>query len=95
VPVSLLEAASCGVPFVAARVGGIPEVAGDNAMLCQPGDPDRFTESVSSLIRDPGLREGIGAENRKLALERYGLRAWGDRIEQIYRELAGKTGSSG
>ena len=42
-PVALMEATSVGLPIVASRVGGIPQVLEDevDALLVPPGDPDR------------------------------------------------------
>jgi glycosyltransferase involved in cell wall biosynthesis len=56
VPVVLLEAAACGTPFVATRVGGIPEIAHLGASRLVPaGD----AEALSEAIRD-GLADGPG-----------------------------------
>jgi glycosyltransferase involved in cell wall biosynthesis len=48
----VLEAMSVGVPVVASAVGGVPEVAGDAAVLVPPGDPDALAEGVRRAIDD-------------------------------------------
>ncbi|MFO7914404.1 MAG: glycosyltransferase [Candidatus Krumholzibacteriales bacterium] len=84
VPVAFLEAMSCGVPCVASRVGGIPDAAAGNSLLPEAGDLDGFVRSVSSLAEDGRQRDRIGARNREIAVERYGLEGWGSRILSVY-----------
>ena len=85
VPVALLEAMSCGVPCVASRVGGIPDAAAGNSLLLEPGDLYGFVQSVRSLAYDARQRTRMGARNREIAVQRYGLEDWGARILSVYR----------
>jgi glycosyltransferase involved in cell wall biosynthesis len=48
-PNVLLEASACGTPFVATRVGGVSEVAGD-ALLVPPGDPAAMARGILSTL---------------------------------------------
>jgi glycosyltransferase involved in cell wall biosynthesis len=51
VPNVLLEAAACGTPFVASRVGGIPEIAHlGPSRLVPPGDPGLLAEAVAAFF---------------------------------------------
>ena len=53
---SVLEAMAAGVPVVATRVGGIPEMAPEWAVeLVEPGDVNGVTAAVLRLLDDPGL----------------------------------------
>jgi glycosyltransferase involved in cell wall biosynthesis len=62
----LQEALRAGVPIVATRVGGNPELAGeDAAVLVPPGDAARFAAAVRVVLGDPAL----AARLRKAALE--------------------------
>jgi len=66
-PLILQEALRAGVPVVATRVGGIPELAGeDAALLVPPGDPDRLADAVRAVLTDPAL----AARMRQAALDR-------------------------
>jgi glycosyltransferase involved in cell wall biosynthesis len=55
-PQVLLEAFASGTPVVATAVGGVPEVAGDAALLIPPGDPDAAARALERLAADPDLR---------------------------------------
>jgi glycosyltransferase involved in cell wall biosynthesis len=62
----LQEALRAGVPIVATRVGGNPELAGEEAVvLVPPGDAARFAAAVRAVLGDPAL----AARLRKAALE--------------------------
>jgi glycosyltransferase involved in cell wall biosynthesis len=66
-PLVLQEALRAGVPVVATRAGGIPDLTGDNAALLVPaGDAARLADAVRSVLRDPAL----GARLRAAARER-------------------------
>ena len=52
------QALVAGVPLVASRVGGIPELVGDGAALVPYGDPGALAATVLRLLDDaPGRRE--------------------------------------
>jgi glycosyltransferase involved in cell wall biosynthesis len=66
-PLILQEALRAGVPVVATRVGGIPEICGeDAALLVAPGDPDRLADAVRAVLTDPAL----AGRMRQAALDR-------------------------
>jgi glycosyltransferase involved in cell wall biosynthesis len=55
-PLILQEALRAGVPIVAARAGGIPELAGeDAAILVPPGDAQRLADAVRAVLGDAAL----------------------------------------
>jgi glycosyltransferase involved in cell wall biosynthesis len=54
VPNVLLEAAACGTPFVATRVGGIPEVAHlGPSRLVPPGDAAALADAIRAVLQEP------------------------------------------
>jgi len=66
-PLILQEALRAGVPVVATRVGGTPELTGeDAALLVPPGDPDRLADAVRAVLTDPALATRM----RQAALDR-------------------------
>jgi glycosyltransferase involved in cell wall biosynthesis len=60
-PQVLLEAFASGTPVVATAVGGVPEAAGDAALLIPPGDPDAAARALERLAADPELRRRLVA----------------------------------
>lgn len=74
VPLVLLEAMACGVPCVATRVGGVPELfAGGGGRLVEPDDADALAAELAELANDAGARERLGARAREIATSRHEL----------------------
>jgi glycosyltransferase involved in cell wall biosynthesis len=55
-PQVLLEAFAAGTPVVATAVGGVPETAGDAALLVPPGDAGAAADALDRIATDPELR---------------------------------------
>jgi len=56
------EAMQAGRPIVATRVGGIPELTGeDGAVLVSPGNPVELADAVTALLDDPAKAALLGA----------------------------------
>ncbi|TVP55410.1 MAG: glycosyltransferase family 1 protein [Gemmatimonadales bacterium] len=52
-----LEAMACGLPLVASRVGGLPEIVGDDTgVLVPPADPPALADAICALLSDPDLK---------------------------------------
>ena len=65
-PLVLQEALRAGVPVVATRTGGIPDLTGDDAaLLVPPGDAARLADAVRSVLRDPALGTRLRAAARE------------------------------
>jgi glycosyltransferase involved in cell wall biosynthesis len=89
VPRVLLEAASMGLPLVAADVPGSREVVVDgvNGFLVAPRDPDAIADAVLRLALAPELRRHFGNRSRQLAVSRFDLAVVAERIESLYHDL--------
>lgn len=68
---ALLEAMSLGKPIVASRVGGIPEVIGDEGGLLVGGDPEEIARGIESLIRDRALAQRMGEKAKSRAQNQF------------------------
>lgn len=71
------EGLASGLPVVASRVGGIPEVLGTAGMLVEPEDPADLAAALRRLIADPGLRESLRVVARERAEAHDWAWAWG------------------
>lgn len=70
-PMVIYEACALGLPVVAARVGGIPELVrdGENGLLFERGDRDGLLAALRRLARDAELRARLSAGARARAAE--------------------------
>jgi glycosyltransferase involved in cell wall biosynthesis len=68
-----LEAMACGVPVVAAAVGGLRDTVLDRktGLHVPPRDPTAIAAAVAALLTDPGLRRALGAAGEARARTRY------------------------
>jgi glycosyltransferase involved in cell wall biosynthesis len=89
VPRVLLEAASMGLPLVAADAAGSRDVVDDgvNGFLVPPQDAPAIAQAVLRLAREPELRSRFGAESRRRAIDEFDLAVIAERTASLYREL--------
>jgi len=81
------EALAAGVPLVATRVGGLPGLVGDAALLVPPQDTDALDEAVRRLLGDPHLRATLAAAGRTRAATWPTEQDTLDQIAAVYAEL--------
>jgi N-acetyl-alpha-D-glucosaminyl L-malate synthase BshA len=84
-----LEAMACGVPVVASRVGGLPEVVidGETGFLHPPADIEAMTASAVRILSDDDLHARLGAESRRVAVTRFRADRVVPRYEAFYRKV--------
>lgn len=87
VPFWVLEAMASGLPVVASRVGGIPEVVteGENGVLVPPGSVSGLASGLSGLLRDDGRRVALGRAARTAMIERFTWSRTAAETIQLYR----------
>jgi glycosyltransferase involved in cell wall biosynthesis len=87
-PVSIIDAAACGVPTIATPVTGIPELVADGrtGLLVPERSPTKLADAIRRLVADPAHAHALGASARELVMARHNpldcaaqlVRAWGD-----------------
>lgn len=91
---TLLEAMSCGMPVVATRVGGNPEVVEANCsgLLVNSGETEELADCLTQLAQDAALRERLGAAARARILEKFSLQRMVSAYSQLYLDLGERAG---
>lgn len=87
----ILEAMRAGVPVVAARVGGIPEVVVDNVtgLLAEPESPRSLAVAIESLLEDSQRREEMARAAKRRLTERFSDSTMVASYEDLYATIAG------
>lgn len=86
--VAALEALSSGVPVLAYRVGGLPEVIGaDGGVLVAALDPTALAEAVLAVVGDPARRAALGVTARTRAVDHFDRAAALERYEAYFRRV--------
>jgi len=85
---SVLAAMARGVPVVATRVGGVPDLlANGSGMLVEPQSPEALAGAVRLVLSDSVLRESL-AQNARAELPKYTVSAMAERVLSVYRSCA-------
>jgi glycosyltransferase involved in cell wall biosynthesis len=87
--VSLLEAAACGVPIIASRAGGMPEIVKDgvNGFLIEPGDGKALGVHLDQLLSEPEVAKKMGQAGLALVHERFAIAGMVAGNDALYRAL--------
>lgn len=90
---ALVEAMYAGLPCVATRVGGVPELVGDSevGLLVEPSSPGELGRALIELAGDPERRRQMGEAGRRRAPE-YGVEQMVIKIEALYEEVLAEKG---
>src|SRR6188768_49651 len=91
IPLALLEAMAHGLPIVASRVGGIPEVVEDGreALLMPPDDPAALEELLVTVFADEARARALGAAARERYEKDFRVNAMRDRYAALYGRVLG------
>ncbi len=83
------EAMSCGLPVIASRVGGLPEVVDDeqNGLLIPPENPVALAQAITRLSQDETLRQQWGRSARKKVERDFSVESIVTRFEALCAEL--------
>ena len=82
---TILEAMACGVPIVATRAGGIPDlVSADGGRLVPTRDPAALAAALVEILRSTQLQCVMGTRNRARLEEVFDIEKAVDRLEAVY-----------
>ena len=82
-----IEAMASGLPVVASKVGGIPEIADGGVILVQPNSARDLADALGSLVSDQALREATA----ELGLASFRRNFRFSKIAQDYKTLANRV----
>jgi glycosyltransferase involved in cell wall biosynthesis len=93
-PLSLVLAMGAGLPVVATRVAGIPEIVTDDesGLLVKPGDRAALGAALARLAHDAALRARLGAAAREFVRPRFGADDYVRRVTALYDRLLAAKG---
>jgi glycosyltransferase involved in cell wall biosynthesis len=88
-PISILEAMRAGLPVIATRVGGIPELVapGVTGFLVEPRSIEEMTRALSDLIANKPLRGSMGRAGRARYERLFSFRRMMERTRAVYGDV--------
>ena len=91
-PNVIIEAMAAGLPIVASKIGGIPEIVEDeiNGYLVSTKKPDEIADKILVLLQNDDIRVRMANNNVEKA-EMYTLTKVADKVEEIYLNVLNKT----
>ena len=87
--VALIQAAAAGVPIIATRVGGIPEIVRDkfNGLLINPESTEAIVSAVKELLSEPETAQRLGENGKKLVTREFSTNSMVQGNIRVYQEL--------
>jgi glycosyltransferase involved in cell wall biosynthesis len=91
-PLAIIEAQISGLPIVASRIGGVPELVQDgiNGFAISPGNVQALAEVIQRLLVDVQFRRRLGQEGRKKALDEFTFDRMLTKTYQVYEDVMKK-----
>lgn len=88
-PYTIIEAMMAGLPVVATRVGGVPELVEDRitGFLVPTRDPKALAAAIQRLLDDPELRKRMGQAGREKVLKEFTLDRMLAETQKVYEEV--------
>jgi len=86
-PNVLLEAASCHIPIVATRVGGVPEIVtdGESGLLVEPGNVSQLAQGIERCLNDRESAKQLALATYRVVETKYGFAEQTRKLENIYQ----------
>jgi glycosyltransferase involved in cell wall biosynthesis len=86
---AILEAMACGICAVGSKVGGTPELIGNDerGLLFQPGNVEDLVAKLTTLIQNDGLRSEFGTRATQFARSALSIEIAARRMADIYENM--------
>jgi len=96
IPVVFMEAMALGIPCVAPRITGIPELIRDgvDGLLVTPANVDELAAAIGQIMDMPEMRRQMALSSRQRVLDKYNLRKNVAHLAEVFNHYAGKNGGS-
>jgi glycosyltransferase involved in cell wall biosynthesis len=87
--VSAVEAQACGIPVIASRVGGLPEVVAEHrsGLIVPPCNEHELASAIGELLVDSARRSQMGAAGRQHVATQYDLEHCVEELQRQYASL--------
>lgn len=86
-PTVAMEAGVYGLPVVASRIGGLPEIIEDGmtGILVDANVPEQLANGIERLIRDPALARAMGAAGRERVFRDFTVEKMVGQFEELFQ----------
>lgn len=87
-PIVAVEAMGHGLPVIASRLGGLPEVIDNNVtgLLFEPGNPDDCAKKIEFLWENPELCRQMGNAGKEKAFRQYSEDVYYNNLIEVYKK---------
>ena len=95
-PVALMEALAAGVPVIASRLSGIPELIqdGETGLLARAGDAGDLARAFRRLLGDPEAAIARAQAGRRLIEEEFDIERSADQMLELFGVVGGKPAAA-
>ena len=91
-PMVAIEGLAAGIPVVASRIGGLPELVeeGVTGRLVSPGRPAQLAATVADVLSDPDIAARAAQRGPQVVAERHSMPGFVGHHERIYQSSVGR-----
>jgi len=87
-PMTVLEAMMLGIPVIIRPDNGLADFVGaQRCGVVVDGGPERWAQSIASVLADPAGARAMGRRARSAAQSAFGIDSVGEELEQTYRDV--------
>jgi glycosyltransferase involved in cell wall biosynthesis len=91
IPMAVLEAMASGLPVIATRVGGLPDLIKENGILVDAEQPEQLADALCHLAENPNLRKEMQAKSYQIVNEKFNIERHIADLVNIYTKVSSST----